>query len=61
MSHRAMERSTGGTWGCALDSIGYGGPIVLECIRHLRQSPSDWKPEIIKGPLRTCRSIRAGP
>ncbi len=47
--------------GLALDSIGYGGPIVLECIRRLRQSPSDWKPEIIKGPLRTCRSIRAGP
>ena len=27
-------------WGPALDSIGYGGPILLECIRHLRQNPS---------------------
>src|SRR5205807_2265960 len=26
-------------WVEALDSVGYRGPIMLECIRHLRQSP----------------------
>ena len=54
MSPRAMARSTGGTWGQALDSIGYGGPILLECIRHLRHSPASLKPEVLAGPLRTC-------
>ena len=24
-------------WGRALDAIGYTGPIMLECIRHLRR------------------------
>jgi sugar phosphate isomerase/epimerase len=47
--------------GLALDDIGYRGPILLECIRHLRESPASWKREVIRGPLRTCRSIQEGP
>jgi sugar phosphate isomerase/epimerase len=34
-------------WARALDSIGYRGPVLLECIRHLRQNPSDWRPEVL--------------
>ena len=26
-------------WGAALNAIDYGGPIMLECIRHLRDKP----------------------
>jgi sugar phosphate isomerase/epimerase len=48
-------------WGLALDSIGYYGPIVLECIRHLRQSPTSWKPEVVKGLLRASRKSQDGP
>jgi sugar phosphate isomerase/epimerase len=48
-------------WGLALDSISYRGPILLECIRHLRQNPASWKPEVVKGPLRTCRPIQDRP
>jgi sugar phosphate isomerase/epimerase len=36
-------------WGRALDQIGYLGPILLECIRFLRQNPSSWKPEVLAG------------
>lgn len=36
-------------WGDALDAIGYSGPIMLECIRHLRQHPLDFRPEVLKG------------
>ena len=36
-------------WGNALDAIGYTGPIMLECIRHLRQHPTDFHPEILRG------------
>jgi sugar phosphate isomerase/epimerase len=36
-------------WGRALDSIGYRGPILLECIRHLRKSPSSYMPEVLAG------------
>ncbi len=36
-------------WGQALDAIGYSGPIMLECIRHLRQHPTDFRPEILRG------------
>jgi sugar phosphate isomerase/epimerase len=48
-------------WGLALDSIGYRGPILLECIRHLRQSPASWKPEVVTGLLRGSRTIPDGP
>jgi sugar phosphate isomerase/epimerase len=36
-------------WGRALDSVGYHGPILLECIRHLRSNPTSLKPEILAG------------
>jgi sugar phosphate isomerase/epimerase len=36
-------------WGRALDSAGYVGPILLECIRRLRQNPSSFHPEILAG------------
>ena len=42
-------------WGHALDSIGYGGPIVLECIRQIRQDPSSFMPEVLAGFARTGR------
>ena len=48
-------------WGLALDAIGYRGPILLECIRHLRQNPASWNPEVVNGPLRTCRPIQDRP
>jgi sugar phosphate isomerase/epimerase len=34
-------------WGRALDSVGYRGPILLECIRHLRDDPTSLRPEIL--------------
>jgi sugar phosphate isomerase/epimerase len=34
-------------WRTALDSVGYTGPILLECIRHLRQDPSSFLPEVL--------------
>ncbi len=36
-------------WGHALDAIGYRGPIMLECIRHLRQYPEDFRQEVLRG------------
>jgi sugar phosphate isomerase/epimerase len=36
-------------WGRALDAIAYTGPIMLECIRHLRQHPTDFRPEVLRG------------
>jgi sugar phosphate isomerase/epimerase len=36
-------------WGRALDATHYAGPIMLECIRHLRQHPSDYRPEVLRG------------
>ncbi len=37
------------SWGNALDSIGYRGPIMLECIRQIRQDPSRYRPEVLWG------------
>jgi sugar phosphate isomerase/epimerase len=34
-------------WGQALDRIGYRGPILLECIRFLRHSPSSFRPDVL--------------
>ncbi len=34
-------------WGVALDSIGYDGPIMLECIRHLRENPGSYRPDFL--------------
>ena len=36
-------------WGRALDQIGYGGPILLECIRFLRHNRSSYRPEVLAG------------
>jgi sugar phosphate isomerase/epimerase len=36
-------------WGAALDAIGYDGPIMLECIRALRNDPSRYRPEALHG------------
>ncbi len=36
-------------WGRALDEIHYTGPIMMECIRHLRQAPSDFRADILRG------------
>ncbi len=39
-------------WGRALDAIGYSGPIVLECIRRLREEPECYRPEALAGLVR---------
>ena len=36
-------------WGRTLDSIGYAGPIVLECIKHLREDPASFRPATLAG------------
>ncbi len=34
-------------WAQTLDGIGYQGPIVLECIRQLRDDPALFRPEVV--------------
>ena len=41
-------------WGQALDAIGYAGPIMLECIRHLRDIPASFRPEVLAGAGPDC-------
>ncbi len=36
-------------WGRALDAIGYEGPIMMECIRALRNDPTLYRPEVLRG------------
>jgi sugar phosphate isomerase/epimerase len=36
-----------GNWRRSLDDVGYQGPILLECIRHLRTNFADYRPEVI--------------
>jgi sugar phosphate isomerase/epimerase len=36
-------------WGSVLDSIQYSGPIVLECIKHLREDPGSYRPAALAG------------
>jgi sugar phosphate isomerase/epimerase len=36
-------------WGHILDSIGYTGPVVLECIKHLRVDPASYRPAALAG------------
>ncbi|MGO9469936.1 MAG: sugar phosphate isomerase/epimerase family protein [Isosphaeraceae bacterium] len=36
-----------GKWHQALDDVGYAGPILLECIRHLRKSFADLDPNLL--------------
>jgi sugar phosphate isomerase/epimerase len=43
-------------WGRALDAIAYSGPILLECIRHLRQDPAAYRPEVLRGIARLAGS-----
>jgi sugar phosphate isomerase/epimerase len=40
-------------WGRALDATGYDGPIMLECIRRLREEPESYRPEALAGLVRT--------
>ena len=42
-------------WGRALDAIGYTGPIMLECIRYLRQNPAAYQPEVLRGIARIVK------
>jgi sugar phosphate isomerase/epimerase len=42
-------------WGRALDSIGYAGPVMLECIRRLREEPSSYRPAALEGLVRFRR------
>jgi sugar phosphate isomerase/epimerase len=51
-----------GAWREALDAVGYGGPVMLECIRQLREDPSriDGRlAEILNG-LTGCRDENPG-
>jgi sugar phosphate isomerase/epimerase len=42
-------------WGDALDCVRYEGPILLECIRHLREHPGSFRPTVLE------RLTRFGP
>jgi sugar phosphate isomerase/epimerase len=44
-------------WGETLDSIGYHGPIMLECIRHLREHPGSFKSQVLQGLARIARTL----
>ncbi len=48
-SHDAPGRGTidWAGWARSLDQIGYRGPIMLECIRQLREDPTLYRPEIL--------------
>ena len=48
-------------WGRALDSIGYRGPIMLECIRHIRQFPTSFLPEVVAALTRSTSGHAPGP
>jgi sugar phosphate isomerase/epimerase len=34
-------------WATALDEVAYDGPIMLECVRLLREDPSLFRPEVV--------------
>jgi len=44
-------------WAIALDRIGYRGPIMLECIRQLRENPGLFCPEVLAPLTRFPSSI----
>ena len=44
-------------WGRSLDFIGYAGPIVLECIKHLRENRSSYRPATLAGLARIGPTI----
>ena len=56
----ASARSTGTRWSEALDAIGYRGPIMLECIRHIRRNPQclDLPPDDARSAHRSGPSTR---
>lgn len=60
-SHDAPGRGSidWAAWASDLDRIGYHGPIMLECIRQLREDPGLYCPEVLV-PL-TRRTSRSGP
>ena len=37
-----------GAWSKSLDAVGYRGPVMLECIRHLRRYPESLSIEFVK-------------
>jgi sugar phosphate isomerase/epimerase len=43
-----------GEWVRALDAIDYRGPIVLECIKHLRDHPESMTPRFLERLRRIC-------
>jgi sugar phosphate isomerase/epimerase len=47
-------------WARALDQIGYTGPIMLECIRFLRQNPTSYRPDVLAGLLGNVPGSRPG-
>jgi sugar phosphate isomerase/epimerase len=48
-------------WGRALDVIGYRGPILLECIRRLRNDPASFHPQVLTELLRSAHGGAIGP
>jgi sugar phosphate isomerase/epimerase len=48
-------------WGHTLDSINYAGPIMLECIRYLRQDPSSYQPDVLHSLARLAGTPASGP
>jgi sugar phosphate isomerase/epimerase len=48
-------------WRRALDSVNYRGPILLECIRHLRHNPESLKPELLEMLVRASTPISSDP
>jgi sugar phosphate isomerase/epimerase len=43
-----------GEWVEALDAIDYRGPIMLECIKHLREKPESLTPQFLERLRRMC-------
>jgi len=42
-------------WIGHLDAVGYRGPLMLECIRHLRENPESLSPDLLGLLRRMCR------
>jgi sugar phosphate isomerase/epimerase len=43
-----------GAWSESLDAVGYDGPVMLECIRQLRQDPSQIDDSLLELLARLC-------
>ena len=48
-------------WGETLELIGYHGPILLECIRHLREHPGSFRSQVLQGLARIAPALLLGP